>query len=130
VIAFCKWSTESLANALKAPKRPAHIAELKRPDLPSAPLSTIEPAADFVLKLPLIAEITENYTYQDRTIIRREPGEPLNPKRVSVAEIEAQKARIAQHVFALSTGSAPRPAAQDIVRSNTWRVMWRRRPSS
>jgi acetolactate synthase-1/2/3 large subunit len=30
---------EALADALKAPKQPAHVAELKRPDLPSAPLS-------------------------------------------------------------------------------------------
>ena len=32
--------------------------------------------------------------------MRREPGEPLNPRRVSVAEIEALKARIAPNVFA------------------------------
>jgi hypothetical protein len=61
---------------------------------------TIESYADRVLKLPLIAEELEHYTYQDRTIMRREPGEPLNPSRLSVAEIEALKARIAPHVFA------------------------------
>ena len=32
--------------------------------------------------------------------MRREPGEPLNPSRLSAAEIEALKARIAPHVFA------------------------------
>ena len=30
----------------------------------------------------------------------RQPGEPLNPNRLGVAEIEALKARIAPHVFA------------------------------
>ena len=32
--------------------------------------------------------------------MRREPGGPLNPSRLSVAEIEALKARMAPHVFA------------------------------
>src|SRR5580693_3136605 len=32
---------EALADALKASKQPAHIAELKRPDLPNAPLSPV-----------------------------------------------------------------------------------------
>ena len=32
--------------------------------------------------------------------MRREPGEPLNPSRLSAADIEALKARIAPHVFA------------------------------
>ena len=32
--------------------------------------------------------------------MRREPGEPLNPSRLSAADIDALKARIAPHVFA------------------------------
>jgi predicted phage terminase large subunit-like protein len=32
-------------------------------------------------------------------MMRREPGEPLNPSRLSVAEIDTLKARIAPHVF-------------------------------
>jgi hypothetical protein len=60
---------------------------------------TMEPFADFVLKLPLIAEKTEHYTYLDRTIMRREPGEPLNRSRLGVAEIEAMRARISERVF-------------------------------
>jgi hypothetical protein len=56
---------------------------------------TIAPSANVVLKLPLIAEEIEHYTYQDRTIMRLEQGEPLNPSRPSVADIEALKARIA-----------------------------------
>jgi len=60
---------------------------------------TMEPSADFVLKLPLIAEKTEHYTYLDRTVMRREPGEPLNRSRLSVADIDAMRARIAPRVF-------------------------------
>jgi hypothetical protein len=91
----------------------------------------IEPYADFVLKLPLIADESEkNYTYMDKTIMWREPGEPLNARRMGVAEIEALKARIAPHVLPLNTSSAPRPAAQDIARLIVWRATPRRRPSS
>jgi len=61
---------------------------------------TMEPSADFVLRLPLIAEKPDKYTYKGKTIMRREPGEPLNPDRMSNADIEALRARIAPHVFA------------------------------
>jgi hypothetical protein len=63
-------------------------------------VGTIGPSANLVLEVPLIVEEIEDYTYQDWTIVRREPGGPLNPSRLSVAEIEALKARMAPHVFA------------------------------
>ena len=93
------WVNSSVHMRFNDPNRGVLVLVLHRlaPDDLSG---TIEPSADFVLKLPLIAEITENDTYQDRTIMRREPGEPLNPSRLSVADIEALKARIAPHVFA------------------------------
>ncbi len=69
----------------------------------------MEPSADFVLKLPLLAEKTEHYTYLGPTIMQRVPGEPLNPSRLSAAEIDALKARIAPHVFA--SQYQQRPAA-------------------
>jgi hypothetical protein len=47
---------------------------------------TIEQSADFVLKLPLIAEKSDGYASEGRTIMEREPGEPLNPSRLSIAE--------------------------------------------
>jgi hypothetical protein len=53
------------------------------------------------LKLPLIAEESENaYTYIGKTIMWRQPGEVLNPSRMSIAEVELMRARIAPHVFA------------------------------
>jgi phage terminase large subunit-like protein len=47
----------------------------------------------------LAAILVADYCYQGRTMMRRESGEPLNPSRLSVAEIDTRKARIAPHVF-------------------------------
>jgi phage terminase large subunit-like protein len=94
------WVNSSVYTRFNDPSKGALVLVMHRlaPDDLSG---TIEPYADFVLKLPLIAEETEKtYTYWDKTIMCREPGEPLNPSRLGVAEIEALKARIAPHVFA------------------------------
>ena len=94
------WVNSSVYTRFNDPSKGALVLVMHRlaPDDLSG---TIEPYADFVLKLPLIAEEAEkNYTYWDKTIMCREPGEPLNPSRLGVAEIEALKARIAPHVFA------------------------------
>ena len=93
------WVNSSVYTRFNDPSKGALVLVMHRL-APDDLAGTIEPSADFVLKLPLIAEKVEHYTYQDRTIMRREPGEPLNPSRLSVAEIEALKARIAPHVFA------------------------------
>jgi hypothetical protein len=93
------WVNSSVYTRFNDPSKGALVLVMHRlaPDDLSG---TKEPYADFVLKLPLIAEEVEHYTYHDRTIMRREPGEPLNPRRMGVAEIEALKVRIAPHVFA------------------------------
>ena len=93
------WVNSSVYTRFNDPSRGALVLVMHRlaPDDLSG---TIEPSADFVLKLPLIAEKTDNYTFRGKTIMRREPGEPLNPSRLSAADIEALKARIAPHVFA------------------------------
>jgi phage terminase large subunit-like protein len=57
------------------------------------------PDAGFHLKLPLIAETLEKFTYLDRTIMRREPGEPLNPARMSKEECEKLRSSIPARVF-------------------------------
>lgn len=54
----------------------------------------------FVLKLPLVAEGREKFVQGSRVIMAREPGELLNPERMSADELEALKAEIAPHVFA------------------------------
>jgi predicted phage terminase large subunit-like protein len=60
---------------------------------------TMEDSADFVLRLPLVAENNENYRFESRTILRRSPGEPLNPARMDLAEIEKLKLTVPPHVF-------------------------------
>jgi hypothetical protein len=93
--------------------------------------ATIERYADIVLKLPLIAEESENaYSYMGKTIMWRQPGEVLNPSRMSIAEVELMRARIAPHVFASQLQHAPRSAARDIARSSVSRVTPKRRPPS
>src|SRR5271154_1813275 len=93
------WVNSSVYTRFDDPSKGALVLVMHRL-APDDLAGTIEPYAEIVLKLPLIAEKAEDYTYKDRTIMRREPGEPLNPSRLSVAEIEALKARIAPHVFA------------------------------
>ena len=94
------WVNSSVYTRFNDPSKGALVLVMHRL-APDDLAGTLEPSADFVLKLPLIAEESEkDYTYLDKTIMCREPGEPLNPTRLGVAEIEALKAKIAPHVFA------------------------------
>jgi hypothetical protein len=93
------WVNSSVYTRFNDPSKGARVLVMHRL-APDDLAGTIEPSADFVLKLPLIAEKTDDYTFRGKTIMRREPGEPLNPSRLSAADIEALKARIAPHVFA------------------------------
>jgi predicted phage terminase large subunit-like protein len=93
------WVNSSVYTRFNDPSRGVFVLVMHRlaPDDLSG---TMEPFADFALKLPLIAEKNENYIYMDKSIMRRVPGDPLNPSRLGIAEIDALKARIAPHVFA------------------------------
>jgi phage terminase large subunit-like protein len=93
------WVNSSVYTRFNDPSQGAMVLVMHRlaPDDLSG---SMEPFADFVLKLPLIAEETENYSYFDQPLMRREPGEPLNPTRLCAAEVAALKVRIAPHVFA------------------------------
>jgi predicted phage terminase large subunit-like protein len=93
------WVNSSVYTRFNDPSQGAMVLVMHRlaPDDLSG---TTEPFADFVLKLPLLAEKTEHYTYNERTIMRRVAGDPLNSTRASAAEIDKLKARIASHVFA------------------------------
>ena len=93
------WVNSSVYTRFNDPSQGAMVLVMHRL-APDDLAGTMEPSADFVLKLPLIAEKTEKYTYKGKTIMRRAPGEPLNPDRMSAADIEALRARIAPHVFA------------------------------
>jgi hypothetical protein len=93
------WVNSSVYTRFNDPSQGAMVLVMHRL-APDDLAGTMEPSADFVLKLPLIAEKTENYIYKGKTIMRRAPGEPLNPSRLGAAEIDALKARAAPHVFA------------------------------
>jgi hypothetical protein len=93
------WVNSSVYTRFNDPSQGAMVLVMHRL-APDDLAGTMEPSAEFVLKLPLVAEKTENYTYNGETIMRREPGDPLNPSRVSGTEINTLKARIAPHVFA------------------------------
>jgi hypothetical protein len=93
------WVNSSVYTRFNDPSKGALVLVMHRL-APDDLAGTIEPSADYVLKLPLIAEKTDDYTFRGKTIMRREPGEPLNPSRLNAADIEALKARIAPHVFA------------------------------
>jgi len=101
------WVESSVRTRFNDPTKGAMILVMHRlaPDDLSG---TMEPYADFVLKLPLVAEKKEHYTRHDRTIMRRENGEPHNPDRMSSEEVAKLKARIAPHVFEAQYQQRPR----------------------
>ena len=101
------WVESSVRTRFNDPTRGAMILVMHRlaPDDLSG---TLEPNADFVLKLPLIAEKREHYVRDDRPLMRREIGDPLNPARMNLDEIAALKARIAPHVFEAQYQQRPR----------------------
>ena len=92
------WVESSVRTRFNDPSKGAMIIVMHR--LAADDLSgTLEPYADVVLKLPLIAEKREYYKYEGRDLMDRQIGEPLNPARMSREEVEKLKARIAPHVF-------------------------------
>jgi hypothetical protein len=68
------WVNSSVYTRFNDPSKGALVLVMHRL-APDDLAGTIESYADIVLKLPLIAEELEHYTYQDRTMMRREPGE-------------------------------------------------------
>lgn len=85
------WIFNSVLTRFNDPKNGALILVMHRlaPDDLSA---TLEPDADYVLKLPLIAENTEKLTWRGELILHREPGDVLNPNRISFEEAQKIKA--------------------------------------
>ena len=100
------WVDTSVRTRLNDPSRGAIILIMHRL-APDDLAATMEPDADFVLKLPLVAEKVERFSYEGRDIMVRAPGDPLNPARIDVGEIEALRRRIAPHVFELQYQQHP-----------------------
>jgi predicted phage terminase large subunit-like protein len=61
--------------------------------------ATLEPAADFVLKLPLIAEKEEQYMRHGRTTMYRKPGDVLNPAAMTAEQAAKLKADLPNYVW-------------------------------
>ena len=53
----------------------------------------------FPLKLPLIAEEAEHFTRLGRTLMRRKPGDVLNPARMSKEQANELQKTLARHIF-------------------------------
>lgn len=92
------WLFNSVMTRFNDPAKGALILVMHRlaPDDLSA---TLEPSADYVLKLPLIAERTEHLTWQGRTMLHREPGDVLNPARINSEEAQKIKATLPGYVW-------------------------------
>ncbi len=61
--------------------------------------ATLEPDADFVLKLPMIAEKEEKYVRHGEFTMRRQPGDVLNPARMTADDVAKLKASLPRHVW-------------------------------
>lgn len=92
------WLFNSVLTRFNDPTTGALILVMHRlaPDDLSA---TLESNADFVLKLPLVAEKAEKFTWEDRSIFHREPGEVLNPRRISPEDAAELKRSLPGYVW-------------------------------
>ena len=80
--------------------------------------ATLEPDADFVLKLPLIAEKEEKYVRHGRFTMYRRPGDVLNPARMTSENAAKLKASLPATFGTGSISSVRRPAARACFRSS------------
>src|SRR5262245_48431472 len=106
--AVMNWIQGSVLSRFKDPAKGIFILVMHRvaPDDPSGQLE--ERGTYVVLKLPLVAEKTENFTHNGQSLFRREPGELLNPSRLSVMDVENLKREIPPHVYDSQYQQRPR----------------------
>jgi len=117
---FRSWLSSSVLTRFNDPNRGALILVMHRV-APDDPAGTMEAAADFILKLPLVAETKEWVTHNGRTIFQREPGDPLNPDLMNLAAIEKLKASIPPHVFASQYQQRPTTGGSGMLSLEKWR---------
>lgn len=82
--------------------------------------ATLGPIADFVLKLPLIAEQTECITLRGFTF-RRRPGDILNETRISREEAAKLEKGLASHIFAGLYQQRPKPGGSGMLSPGRFR---------
>jgi len=93
-----RWVFNSVLTRFNDAPTGAFILVMHRlaPDDLSA---TLEPGADFVLKLPLIAENKEEYICRGRTTMYRKPGDVLNPEAMTREQAAKLKADLPGYVW-------------------------------
>ncbi|WP_414463767.1 hypothetical protein [Hyphomicrobium sp. DY-1] len=92
------WMSNSVSTRFNDQAKGALILVMHRlaPDDLSA---TLEPNADFVLKLPMIAEKEEKYECHGKLTMHRRPGDVLNPARMTAEDAAKLKASLPRHVW-------------------------------
>ena len=92
------WVQSSVLTRFNDPRKGALILVMHRlaPDDLS---ETMTAQADYLLKLPLIAEEKEHYARKGKTVMLRQPGDVLNPTRMSASDAAKLKASLARHVW-------------------------------
>ncbi len=92
------WVQSSVLTRFNDPRKGALILVMHRlaPDDLSA---TMQKEADFVLRLPLVAEVERPFKINNRLVMRRFPGDILNPARMNEQDVEKLKASLPRHVW-------------------------------
>jgi len=92
------WLDSSVLTRFDDDAKGALIVVMHRlaPDDLSA---TLEPTADYVVKLPLIAEKEEKYVRHGKFVMYRRPGDVLNPRRMTADDVARLEASLSRHVW-------------------------------
>ena len=92
------WLRESVLSRFKDPSKGVLITVMHRL-APDDPAGEFEAIADFVLKLPLIAEEDTKFRRCGKLIMHRKPGDILHPGRMTIKDVERIKLEAPPHVF-------------------------------
>lgn len=114
------WVHSSVMTRFNDQRKGALILVMHRlaPDDLSA---TLEPQADFVLKLPLIAEKRDLYKRNGKPVMLRQPGEVLNPARMDLADASRIKANLPRHVWDGQYQQRPSPGGSGMLSIDRFR---------
>lgn len=117
---FRSWLASSVLTRFNNPNLGALILVMHRL-APDDPAGDFERTADFQIRLPLIAEKAEKVRWKGRVIFQREPGDPLNPDRFSLQQIDQLRASVPPHVFASQYQQRPTGGGSGMLSLDKWR---------
>jgi predicted phage terminase large subunit-like protein len=72
----------------------------------------------FTLKLPLIAEEPEHFVHQGRTVMRRKPGDVLNPARMNEEQAAELQKTLARHIYLSQYQQRPEAGGSGMLQAN------------